>query len=347
MRILHTADLHIQEKKKETIDALEEILRIAEENKVDVITFGGDIFHSPKDADILRPTLRKTFQNAKSRIIAIPGNHDGSILSKKFDFGFEVIYEEPFGIREIDDVAIVGVPYRELPDDDMLLDLKHAADNFPTRLLLLHCTLDWGQNRDMYGGESQRNYFPISQELLSELKYDFVLAGHFHSIYETIKLDSGIFVYPGSPVSLTWKELGKRHVAIVDTSKRKIKQVALDTFYYDSLEVNISPFQERTAFDSIKAWYDERSNDNNELMVVAKGAISIGESDFQRELEKLATNAIIDNQVRNVQDVLNHPLFKRFNNLIDERDDQAEVDSVRRLVLRVMSSLLGSEELRL
>ncbi|MBC7091960.1 MAG: hypothetical protein H5T50_08675 [Nitrososphaeria archaeon] len=60
MRILHSSDLHLSERKRETVEALNEILSLASCLNVDVLTLSGD-FDSGLDAEVLRPRLRRIF----------------------------------------------------------------------------------------------------------------------------------------------------------------------------------------------------------------------------------------------------------------------------------------------
>ena len=121
MRILHTSDLHMQVGERKHIEALNAILDIAKKNKVDVLTIGGDIFNSPSDADALRGDLRDIFRDNPFRVIAIPGNHDGNIFSKGFDFGFEIVTDSHWKEIVVDDATIVAVPYTDIPTKEILL----------------------------------------------------------------------------------------------------------------------------------------------------------------------------------------------------------------------------------
>ena len=51
MKIFHTSDLHLSEKKKGTIHTLEYILEIAKSIGVDLVTIGGDFFDSDRDVE--------------------------------------------------------------------------------------------------------------------------------------------------------------------------------------------------------------------------------------------------------------------------------------------------------
>lgn len=102
MRILHTADLHLKQDDKKTVEALKEVLKEAADQKVDILTIGGDLFDTPADAETLRPKLRSLFEDNPFEIIAIPGNHDEEVYQNNLRFGndLEVLTDTPYATRE-------------------------------------------------------------------------------------------------------------------------------------------------------------------------------------------------------------------------------------------------------
>ncbi|KXB07724.1 hypothetical protein AKJ51_00430 [candidate division MSBL1 archaeon SCGC-AAA382A20] len=112
MKILHASDLHLQEENERTIDALREVLSVGRENEVDLVTIGGDLFHSREDAEVLRPQLREIFTDNPFKVLAIPGNHDEGAYRGNLNWGpdLEVATEKPFEIREFEDQNIVALP---------------------------------------------------------------------------------------------------------------------------------------------------------------------------------------------------------------------------------------------
>ena len=346
MRILHTSDLHLRVDRKETVDALKSILEAGASNRIDLLTIGGDIFHSERDADALRPEIRGLFGNHSFDIIAIPGNHDGTIFTKGFDFGLKVNTDFPCMVHHFNGECVVALPYMDTPSPEILRDLKNAGTEHEIRILLLHCTLDSGSGLDEYGEEGGLRYFPITREMLSELQYDYVLAGHFHSRCEIRKLTSGgLFVYPGSPISHSTKELGPRYAVLVDTEKKKVTRVCLPTFYFDKLELTVVPGSESKAITQLTDWYQKKEADNCELNVAVKGIIRTDENKFRKSLEKAAPRADLDYLCRDVRAVLSHPLYRRFKKKLKKNVDAQRRTSVDHVVLESISLLLAGGEL--
>ena len=100
IRILHTSDVHLSREKSETLDALREVLRVASERNVEILTIGGDLFDTEEDADALRPKLRNDFSGNRFKIIVIPGNHDQWAYRRNLSFGSDmrILIKEPFDV---------------------------------------------------------------------------------------------------------------------------------------------------------------------------------------------------------------------------------------------------------
>ncbi|PIP12554.1 MAG: serine/threonine protein phosphatase, partial [bacterium (Candidatus Stahlbacteria) CG23_combo_of_CG06-09_8_20_14_all_40_9] len=90
MRILHTADLHLQTEEDSRWDALKTIVRVASNENVDLLIISGDLFDSGIDAESLRPGIRSIFSNTGFDTIIIPGNHDKDSYGEGLYFGDEI-----------------------------------------------------------------------------------------------------------------------------------------------------------------------------------------------------------------------------------------------------------------
>jgi len=354
MQILHTADLHLSDKNPKTLEALRVILKKAEEYKVDLLTIAGDIFDSDEDANILRPILRKFFSNLDFDIVAIPGNHDQSCYLDNLDFGsnFRIITGHLRTIEFDDDVLLCALPYTPRLTSELFSQLKETVVPSKTNILLLHCTLDIGFSSSDMGSERDVQYFPISPQVLAELGYKFILAGHFHK--NTINKDIGndtFFVYPGSPCSITTKETKKRAVVLVDTKKETVNAIPMETFYYDSLEVMVYPNKEYEAINNIRSWLQDHSMDWCELEIIVKGFGRISEKDFSRELSQITSNKVkvnIVNEYRDISVVLNHPIYQQFKDILNNEDlERKQVQNIDSIVIEIFSNLIARGDIKL
>jgi exonuclease SbcD len=351
IRLLHTSDLHLSRKNERTIEALQEVLNVAAQNKVDILTISGDLFDSEEDAEALRPVLRsKMFSGNDFEIIVIPGNHDVDAYRKNLDFGsnFRVLTKAPFDVIKDKGVAIFGVPFVDKLPEDLPAQLSEAKDTELANILLLHCTLDISYGSADFGEEARKEYFPIDSCTLSGLGFDYILAGHFHADF--IKKDLGgghLFVYPGSPISLNWKHTGKRRVALLDTEKGDIKDVPLNSFYYDTLEVQIKPGFETKKLDEIRKWAEAHSGDICKLKVIVSGYGEMSESEFGSLLnENVGPAEIEDNRYGNVEEILEHSIYKDFKHLLSSSDFSSEKkENIDYRVIEVLSGLKAARKI--
>jgi len=351
MKVLHTSDLHIQEGNERTINALKEVLRVGREKEVDLVTVGGDLFNSQEDAEMLRPQLREIFRDNPFKVLAIPGNHDQGAFKGNLNWGpdLEVATEEPFEVREFNDENIVALPFKEELTTELYNEIKETSEELSDSCLLLHCTLDIGYSTGGFGEEETIRYFPVTSSTLSEWDFDFILAGHFHSNIDIRRLDGGAeFIYPGSPVSLSWSETEKRKAVLLDLDEKEREEVVLDTFYRDTFEGTIKAGEEEELVRDIRDWIRERSETNSELKVIPKGHIKMDETEFSESIEEaIGGDAEVNHKnYKNVEDVLNHPLFERFKKKLDSKEDIENEERVESKVREAMSRLLAGRELR-
>lgn len=340
MRILHTADLHLQKDDEKTLEGLAAVLKKANDEDVDLVTIGGDLFDTEEDAEVLRADLREMFTDLPFQVLAIPGNHDAEAFRENTDFGpdIDVLADDPLEKKEYDDLVVVGVPFKSGMSTDLYEELRYEGEK--DSILLLHCTLQMGYNREEAGEEE--DYFPVSKETLSELDYDYVLAGHIHSDTQQVPLEGGEFIYPGSPVSQSRTETGQRHVFIIDTEEKSASGLPLETFYYASEEWKLKPGKAEEFFDDLREWIEEKPDYCEELITVS-GTMEIDEEEFSKRLRDIAGGAEVTNRTKNVEEVLEHPLYRRFRDKMGEDiDDKSEVNDI---VIESMSELIADREI--
>ncbi len=350
MKLLHTSDLHLQEGNEKTIDALREVLSVGKEKEVDLVTIGGDLFHSREDADILRPQLREIFTDNPFKVLAIPGNHDDGAFRGNLNWGpdLEVAIDEPFEVKEFNDKNIVALPFKDELTTELYNEIKETSEELSEACLLLHCTLDIGYSTGGFGEEETVRYFPVTSSTLSEWDFDFILAGHFHSNIDIRRLERGAeFIYPGSPVSLSWSETGKRKAVLIDLDEKEREEVVLETFYRDTFERTVKPGKEDEFIGDIREWIGERSENKCGLKVIPKGHIKMDETEFRESIEEAGGDAEIHHdEYKNVESVLRHPLFKRFKKKLDSKEEIEDKERVESKVVEAMSRLLARRELR-
>ncbi len=346
MRILHTSDLHLNQEKEHTLDALNCLIETCKTKSVDLLTIGGDMFHKPQDVEQMRTELRKIFSGLDFDVISISGNHDEIAYTRNLDFGdLKMVTKQPFEIISYDDVNIIALPYTETLTDERYTQLRAAVDKDRFNALLIHCTLDIGYSSSDFGEEEERKYCSVSSPMLASLGYDVVLGGHFHKDYYVKELGEGKkFVYPGSPVSISKGEIGQRQAALIDTEANSITRVPLDTHFYDVKTVLIFPGNEEESLKSIEDWKKQFDEMNCTLSVKVDGFGEMDETEFSNKLIAICMGLEIVNDYENVENVLSHSLYKRFEEKIIALEG-VDTDYLKKIVIDVFSEMLAGRKI--
>lgn len=321
--IVHTADVHLSVEHPRRLQALAAVLALADQVGADAVTVGGDLFDSHDDAHRLRPDLRSRFSEASRPILVIPGNHDERAFAEELDYGanVEVLWTKPFHVRDLGDTRILGVPYQPVARDQILLALRERDAFEGPEVLLLHCSLDLpflGQGM----GEEDR-YFPVSADVLAGLACRLYLAGHYHGPSKQALSHGGVFVYPGSPSSVTRRELGRRMAAVIDTGRDSVELRPLETFYYDRFLRTVLPGEEEVCLEALQAWLAERARHQVEMEIRLEGFLRMAEQEFAGLLREVTGDLPLDNRCRGMARVLEDPLFREFERRLEEADLEA------------------------
>lgn len=347
VRVLHTADVHLEPGADERRAALAAVLDRAVAADADVVTVGGDLFESELAAEQCRDSLRAAFADRPFPVVTIPGNHDADAFRGDLFFGeaFLPATERPFehvvveagnaGESEDDadepgddaDVApaadaarVTCLPYTPEATDDLLVSLRDREPFDGPEFLLLHCSLE-APVRGGVGDEGDHRYFPVGKAALAELGFDYYLAGHYHSRHRTELDDGATFVYPGTPSSVTRSETGQRTCVLIDTeAPRDVTLETLDTFHYDAIEARVTPGEEDEVLSAVASQVATWDDRNVEARVAVDGFLARDEAAFAEALADASGDVPVENRTRSVEHVLSHPLFEDFEARLAERE---------------------------
>lgn len=348
MKILHTADVHIREQDDNRWQAFSEVVALAKSEKVDVLVISGDLFNSDADAKNLRPKFREFFAEADFETILIPGNHDANAYLQDIFFGDRVKiirdYSSPVNVKE---ATFWGFPFQDMKGAEVLNRLQEMNGKISeggTHVLLFHGELlDISGVWENFGAEGQRRYLPVKLEYFRSMKWDYVLAGHFHTNFEVRLIgDSKYFVYPGSPVSVTRRELGPRKVNLFEIGKPPHPR-ELRTRYFESFEIHLDPFEKIDIGQNIQK-HLKQFPDHAGLLVQVGGYFDRSKTGLnEEELHKTIRDLVGDRaeaiqfEVRDIHEVLTDDLFKTFDKKLNNSElSDAEKEKVRELTIRAM-----------
>lgn len=349
MRILHTADVHLRSEKDERWEALRSIIQLAEKEKADVIAISGDLFDRGVDAEKLRPAIRKLFSGTEFSIVLIPGNHDSESYESGLFFGEDIkILDDPYSPLIIEDVRFWGIPFQDLGKEDMAKLIKSFSgriDSEKTDILLYHGELlDSFYSRRDFGDEGEHRYMPAKLSFFRDLEVDYVLAGHFHTRFQAWELQAGgFFIYPGSPVSITRRETGKRSVNIFETGYEP-GEYFLDTPYFERLEVTLNPLSGVDPLEKVKRAIEPLPPEASILLTV-RGYINsreqeISENELVEGINRICRDRRLDEPVylfRDIGNILSDGLFQSFEKKLNEKGFGEEMKGrVREVAIRAM-----------
>jgi DNA repair exonuclease SbcCD nuclease subunit len=357
MRILHTADLHLRSTDDERWDALGAILDKAEELKADALVISGDMFDRSVEAQRLKTPLREVFEKRPVRVIILPGNHDEKGLHEGDFFGESVsVVTDSAQPIDFGLTRIVGIPFDDVGPEAVLDRLLAARsqlhkDESATNVLLFHGELlDLMPDPESFGEEEGHDYMPVRLSTFSGLGFDYVLAGHFHKGYDVRQFEGGYFVYPGSPVSITRKETGRRHAVVVDAGEPP-RPVPLDTAHAEPVEVRVSPFDSVGPFDEIKRRLEALHPKAAAYLSVTGyadvDAMGTTEREFDEAIKRFESEpmvAEVASRWREVGAILRNEMFKRINDHLDSEDMTDEHrTTVRNMVIDALTETLHAD----
>lgn len=336
--ILHTADIHLQEQADERWQALEIILQTATQLKVDAVTIGGDLFDQNINAQNLRDKLRSLFSQQKFKIIILPGNHDLYSFESGLYFGDNVTILNDINQQvQLDEKTnISGIPFEPLTAGELFQKIQIINDRLDpnqTNILLFHGELtDIFFSSADFGDEGKKRYLPLKLNLLQDTNFDYILAGHFHTKFHLKRLPNqrmkqgGFFVYPGSPVSITSKEIGIRKVALVKPSQTP-QEITLKTSHYQPLNLQLTPADDT---NTLKSFEDKLKNlESNAIgLCQVRGffdqtKLKLTEEELKAKLNNLLSkyNARMkeeDFSAKDIGSILNSGLYQAFNQELEK-----------------------------
>lgn len=357
MKLLHTADIHLREYGDERWKALQKLIDIGKKEKIGCFIISGDLFDSGIDAETLRPQIRGTFSNNGFKIFIIPGNHDSKSYGSGLYFGDDtVILNDPSPV-EYENIRIVGLPFELIEGEEILNKLHPLKKVFSPdkkNILLYHGELllpDAFFSRNDFGEEGVKRYMPVSLSYFDDLHIDYVLGGHFHSNFDVRRLkNGGYFVYPGSPVSITKREIGRRKVNIFEVGKPP-KEYLLDTPHFEEITVTLDPFKAIDPQKLVKMHF-EKLHPRAKAILTVKGYINgreISETELQNQIKKIGKGRCAEedyNNIRDIQIILEDDLFKSFINKLEKRYDKGKRESMRIIAIEAMMKVKKSYENR-
>jgi DNA repair protein SbcD/Mre11 len=354
LKILHTADLHLNTTNPERWEALDQLVTLAVREQVDLFLVAGDLFDREIEAETLRTKLRAALGHKDLTTVILPGNHDYQSYRSGLYFGENVYvinsWAEPLNFGT---TSIWGLPFEKIEGERLagrLREMGSLMDKRRQNILLFHGELlDAFYSTKDVGDEGPKRYMPVHLSYFSPLPVEYVLAGHFHTSYKGWEIgEDSLFIYPGSPVSVTGRETGRRMANLIDDDKRPL-EIALDTFHYEDLTVQLDPFNAEDPLLLIEKRL-QQIHPAAKILLTVKGLydgsrLGLTENELAEGIKRVAGEKLAGEVVENYTDVrhvLEDDLFKTFlDKLEQEADhslDQAQIKELAIKAFRVVKA---------
>jgi DNA repair protein SbcD/Mre11 len=256
IKLLHTSDLHLGSKfrllgknaeryRRQLVKTFEKIVDIAIQNNVDIFMIAGDLFDKPTASTYDTASLIDSISKLTASgiyVIMIAGNHDRltqdciynrpeikNINSDLFKF-FYSDEPEQWYIAKLD-ATIHGASVVTAKQKTSQLKMYSKNDNSKYNIGLIHGSVDLSNEPDNY---------PIYQEDLKNLDYNYLALGDWHGLLEINKKAW----YCGSPEVLSIGQKNSGYVLLVDIddNKTNVEPIYVASKKIIQLEIDISGY---------------------------------------------------------------------------------------------------------
>ena len=246
MKLLCTADFHLQTGNQEKLSTLKWLYEEASRQEVDAFLLAGDLFDTRGDYNQLKSKVINIFDGVSADIpvLAVPGNHD-NFLKNTIHLGEDVhILDESNPSRMIEDrgqkVQIIGLPYLKGQLASQYIDSLHLQKSAEAHFLISHGSLIDPDHEYLQKGieaQSENNSFLFFPEDFNGSGIAMTILGHWHG-NKVIHENDLDFLYPGSPLPNSSRELGQKSYTLVQidsTGESRFRHNLIrspDSWYY-------------------------------------------------------------------------------------------------------------------
>jgi exonuclease SbcD len=225
VKLLHFADLHLdtpfrwaprglaRARRQALRDTLMRICKLANEQRVDALTCGGDLYEHDRFTPDTAELLRATFADLHPlRVFLAPGNHDWfgpTSLYRQVDWSSNVHAFDSPTLRPValcEGLTLWGAAHCAPANTPGFLD-GFRVDRGGVHLALFHGS---AQGDLPFQEEGKVPHAPFRAEQVPQAGLHHALVGHFHN-----PKDGPAHTYPGNPDPLTFGETGERAAVLV------------------------------------------------------------------------------------------------------------------------------------
>ncbi|NHJ31755.1 MAG: hypothetical protein FK732_02725 [Asgard group archaeon] len=222
----------------------EEIIEIAEREKVDYILHGGDFFNRSKPRKKVITRAYKLIEQILAKdigFIIAPGNHERSIMPDTLlRFHPKSHFFSDFAVKELEDCVLIGFPYSNNISELINEKIAQVLKEFQKKpcLILCHQLFDGAE----FGPQKFR--FNINHEAIDPLLFPerikLIVSGHIHRAQS---LMNGFVVYPGSTERTSFIEIIEpKGYLLIDLNEEhlQVRFKELSSVPMKAIEINLT-----------------------------------------------------------------------------------------------------------
>ena len=280
MKIIHTADLHLDSalktnlskekakmRKNEILHTFERMVDYAKNNEVSAILIAGDLFDTKnvtvKTKDIIKRCIE---ENPEIDFLYLKGNHDTDVFLYEEDVPANLkLFGENWTSYEYGDVVITGA---HLSGRNSLYD-SLILDKGKINIVTLH-----GQEQKYVGKDKTEM---INIPLLKEKFIDYLALGHIHA-YKEGKIDErGIWAYSGCLDGRGYDECGEKGFVLLSVENGEINHefIPFQSRVIEEIRVDISDTENTSDVDRLVSEKLSFVAEENLIKVILEGKVSV------------------------------------------------------------------------
>lgn len=256
MKFVHIADMHFdtpfhmlsdranlgEVRRLDQRKAFKKMIEYIKENEISYLFIAGDLY----DHEYIRQSTINYINDGfkqilNTKIYISPGNHDPYLKNSyyaKYHWSENVkIFTSQIEKVELEELDLYGYGFEDFYLKESKIEEIKIENKQKQNILITHASLDGGY-------DDQRVYNTISSSKLKQLGFDYVALGHIHK--RNLTNDNRTIIYPGSPISLGFDELGTHGMIVGNIEKEKIEIefVKLDEKEFKEIEMDITNINE-------------------------------------------------------------------------------------------------------
>lgn len=251
MKFVHIADTHLDSvlmnlnrinnlsniRRLEQREAMKKVIEYIKENNIPYLFISGDLYEHEYIKQSTIEYINNLFKEIpETKIFISPGNHDPYLKNSyynEFNWNSNVhIFSGDVEKIELDEIDIYGNAFTDFYCRNSNLENIKIENKSKINILITHGSLDGGS-------DEFREYNPLSQKTLRQLRFDYIALGHIHK--NNMDVSKNI-IYPGSLVSLGFDEPGEHGMVIgeIDKNNLKLEFKKIDTREYIVKQLDIT-----------------------------------------------------------------------------------------------------------